>query len=44
MGANVPGKKREYLLYLGGVPNWHKACREAIDDWQGFSVQTVAAA
>ncbi|CAK1365733.1 unnamed protein product [Cercospora beticola] len=39
MGANVPGKKREYLLYLGGVPMWHDACREAIKDWQGFRVE-----
>jgi hypothetical protein len=39
MGANVPGKKREYLLYAGGIPMWHDQCREAIKDWQGFELQ-----
>lgn len=36
MGANVPGKKREFLLYLGGMPAWHKACVEALEGWKGL--------
>lgn len=36
MGANVPGKKREFLIYMGGVPAWHQACVDALDDWKGF--------
>ena len=32
MGANVPGKRREYLLYMGGLSNWHQACLDALED------------
>lgn len=42
MGANVPGKKREYLLYMGGVQNWHAACRDALEDWKGFEISAAA--
>ena len=38
MGANIPGKKREYLLYMGGLPAWHQACIEALEGWKGFEV------
>lgn len=38
MGANIPGKKREFLLYLGGLPEWHKACEKALDGWSDFDV------
>lgn len=41
-GANVKGKRKEFLLYMGGMPNWHEACKEAIKDWQGF--ETIPAA
>lgn len=41
-GANVKGKRKEFLLYMGGIPNWHEACKEAIKDWQGF--ETIPAA
>jgi hypothetical protein len=39
MSANVPGKKREFLLYMGGIPSWHKACEEALEGWKGFDVR-----
>ena len=39
MGANVPGKKREYLIYMGGIPAWHQACLDALDGWKGFEIQ-----
>ena len=38
MGANVPGKKREFLLYLGGLPEWQKACQKALDGWNDFEI------
>ncbi|KAF2168746.1 hypothetical protein M409DRAFT_65164 [Zasmidium cellare ATCC 36951] len=36
MGANVPGKKREFLIYMGGVPTWHSAAVDALEGWKGF--------
>lgn len=38
MGANVPGKRREFLLYLGGLPEWKKACAKALDGWSDFEI------
>ncbi|EFX06686.1 cyclopentanone monooxygenase [Grosmannia clavigera kw1407] len=38
MGANIPGKKREQLNYLGGIANYEKECREAIAGLDGFTV------
>lgn len=38
MGANVPGKRREFLLYLGGLPEWKKACKNALDGWNDFEL------
>lgn len=43
MGANVPGKRREYLIYLGGLPLYQQKMAEAIDNWQGYAVQPIAA-
>lgn len=31
MGANIPGKKSEQLNYLGGLKNYERECREAIE-------------
>ncbi|SMR43056.1 unnamed protein product [Zymoseptoria tritici ST99CH_1E4] len=39
MGANVPGKRREYLIYLGGLPLYKQKMEEALQDWQGFAVE-----
>ena len=36
MGANIPGKRREPLIYLGGMQNWWKACTDALENWEGF--------
>lgn len=38
MGANIPGKKREQLNYLAGVHNYEKACRAALEGWDGFDL------
>lgn len=39
---SVPGKKKEFLLYMGGIPAWHDACQDALDGWKGFEVQKAA--
>jgi hypothetical protein len=38
MGANIPGKKREQLNYLGGIENYVKECRSALETLEGFTV------
>ena len=44
MGANVPGKKREYLLYMGGMDLWHSKCQAALKDWQDFDTTRAISA
>ena len=37
MGANIPGKKRVFLNYVGGVPTFRAKCDEvASNDYAGF--------
>jgi hypothetical protein len=37
MGDNIPGKPREPLMYLGGVPSYYKTLHEvAAMDYKGF--------
>ena len=38
MGANIPGKKREQLNYLGGVEMYERECRKALETLDGFTV------
>ena len=38
MGANIPGKPREQLNYLGGIKNYESECRTALRDLNGFNV------
>jgi cation diffusion facilitator CzcD-associated flavoprotein CzcO len=39
MGANVPGKPRVFMPYIGGLPRYTKACDEvAADDYRGFTL------
>jgi hypothetical protein len=42
MGANVPGKRREMLLYMGGIPAWRKACVKALEGWKNFDTTREA--
>ncbi|CAN5530715.1 NAD(P)/FAD-dependent oxidoreductase [soil metagenome] len=36
-GANVPGKKRRYMGYVGGIPEYRRRCDEiAATGYQGF--------
>jgi hypothetical protein len=37
MGANVPGKPRVFLPYIGGVDRYRRACDEVVaQDYLGF--------
>lgn len=38
MGANVPGKPREQLIYLAGVDEYARVTSEALKEWTGFNV------
>ncbi|KAH0841817.1 Cyclopentanone 1,2-monooxygenase [Fonsecaea pedrosoi] len=38
MGANIPGKPREQLLYLDGVARYAEVCKAALETWDGFDV------
>jgi hypothetical protein len=39
MGTNIPGKPREPLIYLGGVPNYYKTIGEtAASGYTGFDL------
>ncbi|KAK4944026.1 hypothetical protein LTR10_016547 [Elasticomyces elasticus] len=39
MGANVPGKPREQLIYLEGVDEYNRVTTAALNRWDGFDVQ-----
>ncbi|KAI1936972.1 hypothetical protein LOZ12_005217 [Ophidiomyces ophidiicola] len=36
MGANIPGKKREQLNWVSGLPAYLSECNEALQDWDKF--------
>jgi hypothetical protein len=40
MGSNIPGKRREPLVYLGGMQRWWKSCKAGLESWQGFSTSS----
>ncbi len=40
LGANIPGKPRIFMPYVGGVGNYRKKCDEvAANDYEGFVLQ-----
>ncbi|RMZ66139.1 Cyclopentanone 12-monooxygenase [Pyrenophora seminiperda CCB06] len=39
--SNVPGKKAEKQLYILGISNYEKQCRETVADWKGFVIREV---
>lgn len=39
LGANIPGKKREQLNYLGGMVSYGEACNDGFKDWSNFDVK-----
>jgi cyclohexanone monooxygenase len=42
MGANIPGKPRIFMPYVGGVGTYRKRCDEiAANDYEGFTLTVV---
>ncbi|OJJ95009.1 hypothetical protein ASPACDRAFT_55380 [Aspergillus aculeatus ATCC 16872] len=39
IGANIPDKKREMLVFPGGLPLYEDLCRKALQNWDGFIIQ-----
>ena len=38
MGANIPGKVRIFMPYIGGIGTYRKKCDEiAANDYEGFT-------
>ena len=35
MGANIPGKPRIFMPYLGGLENYSERCAEVVDNGYG---------
>ena len=47
MGANIPGKPRVFLPYIGGIPAYRRVCDEVVaNGYEGFALtpRQVAAA
>ncbi|HSO95661.1 MAG TPA: NAD(P)/FAD-dependent oxidoreductase [Acidimicrobiia bacterium] len=43
MGANVPGKPRVFMPYIGGLPLYDRICHEvAAADYRGFTLRSAA--
>jgi cyclohexanone monooxygenase len=41
LGANIPGKPRVFMPYVGGVGNYRKKCDEIADNgYEGFILDT----
>jgi cation diffusion facilitator CzcD-associated flavoprotein CzcO len=39
VGANIPGKPRVFMPYIGGLPAYIQACEEVVkNDYEGFAV------
>ncbi|KAL6236547.1 hypothetical protein BDW75DRAFT_239202 [Aspergillus navahoensis] len=36
--SNIPGRKRELLTYIGGIPQYEAECRATFEGWKGFEV------
>ena len=44
MGANVPGKPRVFMPYIGGLPRYSELCDDvAADDYRGFTLTPATA-
>jgi hypothetical protein len=42
VGANIPGKLRVFMPYVGGLEKYRKICDEvAANNYQGFSLQNI---
>ena len=39
MGANIPGKPRVFMPYIGGVPAYREICDEVVaNGYRGFAL------
>lgn len=38
VGSNIPGKKKEPLLWCGGVQGWWANCKDGLKDWSHFTI------
>lgn len=38
MGGNIPGKVKEQLNYTGGIAEYKREIRSALDSWKGFDI------
>ena len=39
VGANIPGKKRNFLMYAGGSPTYRAKCEEIVENgYEGFKL------
>ncbi|KAJ5158180.1 uncharacterized protein N7500_007831 [Penicillium coprophilum] len=38
MGGNIPGKVKEQLNYTGGIADYKREIRSALDSWEGFNI------
>ncbi|KAJ2976128.1 hypothetical protein NQ176_g5126 [Zarea fungicola] len=36
VGTNIPGKKKEPLVWFGGVPAWQEECEATLKSWDDF--------
>ena len=42
LGANIPGKPRVFMPYVGGVGNYRKKCNEIADNgYEGFILEAA---
>ena len=40
LGANVPGKPRVFMPYIGGMPKYRKICENVVSNgYQGFTLR-----
>jgi cyclohexanone monooxygenase len=45
MGANIPGKPRVFMPYIGGVAAYRQKCDEvAAKGYEGFEIASAASA
>jgi len=45
MGANIPGKPRLFMPYIGGVGRYRRICEEIVEeDYRGFRFEAESAA
>jgi len=43
VGANIPGKPRVFMPYIGGFPAYQERCREVVDrGYEGFRISKAA--